>query len=322
MKIRPGQIAEDGANTGDAIVFDGSEWGPGTPGGGATVVTRDRLTASAGDDTLTLGGSPQENSLLVWVGGSLKWPGVDYTLAGDVVTFSSALSGGDVVADYYLTSTVSPGAAVLSNSHPASIAFRAAAANSTASNVSSLTVAVPASVQAGDVMILIAEQRNTVNTPTGWTLIRSQAGSGGFSTVTAAFYKVAVAGDAGSTVTVTFGGAESVALVLAAYSGVSNSSPVNMSSSSNAGSVTSASTPTVTTTAANCWIVSAGCHYSSSAGQMSVSDSQRQASPATQWSHAVLGDKLQSAAGLSSADTVTNPDGGTTVVYTIALTPA
>jgi hypothetical protein len=71
-------------------------------------------TAAAGNSILTLGATPYEESLQVFVDGHLKRYGTDYTVSGSVVTFSAVLSAGQVVADHYLTTTSSPSDSVLS----------------------------------------------------------------------------------------------------------------------------------------------------------------------------------------------------------------
>lgn len=70
--------------------------------GGSTVYThRDRVTASAGNTTLTLGATPVANTPHVWVNGTIKWPSTDYTISGAVITFVSAMSGSEVVTVSY-----------------------------------------------------------------------------------------------------------------------------------------------------------------------------------------------------------------------------
>lgn len=87
------------------------------PGGGAGATVykgRDRLVASAGDNTLTLGATPVAGSPLIWVNNVIKWPTTNYTISGGVITFTSALTAGDVVLVYYDTTTSSPAASALS----------------------------------------------------------------------------------------------------------------------------------------------------------------------------------------------------------------
>lgn len=85
----------------------------GTTSSPATI--RDRVVADAGDDTLTLGGTPVTGSELVWVDNVIQWPGTDYTIADNVITFDTPLAAADVVLCSYQTFTDSPAAASLSN---------------------------------------------------------------------------------------------------------------------------------------------------------------------------------------------------------------
>ena len=83
--------------------------------GGSTIYHyRDRLTAATGNDTLTLGATPVTNSPLVWKNGTIQWPSTNYTIVGNVITFSSALTSGDIIAVHYESSASSASAAALS----------------------------------------------------------------------------------------------------------------------------------------------------------------------------------------------------------------
>lgn len=82
--------------------------------GGSGYVYRDRLVATAGQNTLTLGATPVANSPLVWVNGTIKWPTTDYTVSSNVLTFLSALSASDVVAVQYHSAASSASASALS----------------------------------------------------------------------------------------------------------------------------------------------------------------------------------------------------------------
>lgn len=116
-KVRPStQWQQDGATDGQVWRWDDGAgvYVPVTPSAGT--VARDLSTASGGEDTLTLGATPVDDSPLVWVNGTLLWPGTDYTISGAVITFGTALTASDVVTDYYLTDDASPGAAALTDS--------------------------------------------------------------------------------------------------------------------------------------------------------------------------------------------------------------
>jgi hypothetical protein len=86
----------------------------GSGGGGSTVYShRDRLVASAGNTTLTLGASPVAGSPVVWVNNIIKWPGTDYAITGAVATFTTPLSASDVVLVKYESTTSTYVAATL-----------------------------------------------------------------------------------------------------------------------------------------------------------------------------------------------------------------
>ncbi len=99
------------------------------------------------------------------------------------------------------------------------VAFRAAAGTNGNSLLS--TVTVPATVQPGDAMVLITTSNNpgaVINGPTGWTLVDG-ANDATTSTQSYLWTRTAVAGDAGSDVTIVASGWSKMATQLAAYSG-------------------------------------------------------------------------------------------------------
>lgn len=119
-------------------------------GGGSTIyVARDRLVATAGDNTLTLGATPVANSPLVWVNNTIKWPTTDYTIASNVITFNTALSASDVVMVYYDTTNSSAGSSSLSHVTTTAVADNFNRANSSTSMGSTSTGSVAWSALAG-----------------------------------------------------------------------------------------------------------------------------------------------------------------------------
>lgn len=99
------------------------------------------------------------------------------------------------------------------------VAFRAAAGTNGNSLLS--TVTVPATVQPGDVMVLITTSNNpgaVINGPAGWTLVEG-ANDAATSTQSYLWTRTATAGDAGSAVTVVATSWSKMATQLAAYSG-------------------------------------------------------------------------------------------------------
>ncbi len=100
-----------------------------------------------------------------------------------------------------------------------SVAFRGAA--STNGNVVQSTVTVPAAVQAGDLMLLIATANNTGTTitgPAGWTPVDS-ASNATTDNQSHLWSRVATAGDARSAVTIGSSSYSKIATQLVAYSG-------------------------------------------------------------------------------------------------------
>ena len=133
------------------------------------------------------------------------------------------------------------------------IAFRA---SSTATGVDSLNLPTPTGTQANEVLIAQVSNyysANTLSVPSGWTLIRRD--SRGTTTTSSLYWRVATASEPAST-TFTISGTPGVQMVggIAAYSGVSTSSPVNVSGviADDAPTVVA---PSVTTTVANTMLV-------------------------------------------------------------------
>jgi PKD repeat protein len=145
-------------------------------------------------------------------------PSHTYAAAGDYpVTLT-------VTDDQGATGTASQTVTVSAPATSGAIAFRGVA-DTAARVVTSASVTVPASVQAGDGMVLVASVNSTVSmaTPSGWTAERTQASG---QVVTRVFSRVATGSDAGTQVRVTLGGTGKLTLQLAAYSGTSSSDPV------------------------------------------------------------------------------------------------
>ena len=138
------------------------------------------------------------------------------------------------------------------------IAFRASAeAHPT---TGSLTITIPSGVQAGDCLLLIGGLNdanvpaNDWPAPSGWTAIDTRrVGSNLFA---AAYYRVAQAGDPGSTVTLSTPGTGKSCAIIAAYSGTDPVSPINVAQVASE-TVTTAShtTPTATTTIDNARVI-------------------------------------------------------------------
>jgi len=103
-------------------------------------------------------------------------------------------------------------------------------------SASSITIDVPAELRSGDMLLAAITVRNapTINTPSGWTLLRNDAATGDLRT--ALFYRAVTGGEAGS-YTWTFSQSRPAAGLIVAYRGVSavgvTGANVNASGSSN-----------------------------------------------------------------------------------------
>jgi PKD repeat protein len=131
------------------------------------------------------------------------------------------------------------------------------AANTGVANAVKVNVTVPAAVQADNTLLLYATSANAttpMTAPAGWTLVDSATGTG---VQTKIWTMSATAGSAGTTVPVSLGVAAKTTVVLAAYSGVSATTPIGahalaLETTSKAAHVT----PTVSTSLTGAWLVS------------------------------------------------------------------
>jgi hypothetical protein len=140
------------------------------------------------------------------------------------------------------------------------IEFRATAGNQV--NATSAKVTVPASVQAGDSLVLVMTSNSSTVTygdPAGWTLVDSATTTG---ITTRVYAKAAVAGDAGSAVTVTASAINKMDLRLAAYANAAGVSAHAVAVDTAAAA--SHTTPTVTVTGSDSWVLSYWADKSSS----------------------------------------------------------
>jgi hypothetical protein len=140
------------------------------------------------------------------------------------------------------------------------ISFRATAGNQ--ANATSAKVTVPASVQAGDRMVLLMTTNSSTVTygdPAGWTLVDADSTTG---VSTRIYSKAATATDAGSVVTVTASALNKMDLRLAAYANAGAISAHALAFDTTAKA--SHTTPTVTVTGTGSWVLSYWADKSSS----------------------------------------------------------
>jgi PKD repeat protein len=124
-------------------------------------------------------------------------------------------------------------------------------------NTTNATVTVPSAVQAGDGLLLTLtsnDSTKTITPPSGWQQVGTQTVGTAVSTV---WQRVAVAADAGHTVSVGLSDYAKVNLRVLAYRGTSLTAPVATATKAvDAATGTSHTSPTATVSAAGSWVVS------------------------------------------------------------------
>ncbi len=132
------------------------------------------------------------------------------------------------------------------------------ASASTAGARTNHRVVIPASVQAGDALVLVLTANNlngTITAPAGWTALRSREGKGIRGRL---WSKTATASDAGSTITVTSSASAKSAMVVAAYRSSGGTARVTASAiGGNDSAAASHTTPSVAVAEQQSWLVSA-----------------------------------------------------------------
>ncbi len=141
---------------------------------------------------------------------------------------------------------------------PASpIAFRGAA--SADANSNQVAVTIPASVQPGDTLVMIATANSsavTIGTPTantGWNPVKSLPGDTIQSTL---WTKRAAAGDAGATVRVPLSGTAKMGVQVLAYAGSAAASPVTAAGALETATTASHTTPPITVNTTGSYLLS------------------------------------------------------------------
>ncbi len=130
------------------------------------------------------------------------------------------------------------------------------ASDSTNGNRLGHSVAIPSSVQPGDLLLLFMVANDTSATytgPNGWAQIQAVSGDG---TVGRAYSRVAVAGDAGSTVAVTSDVYAKDVTSVAAYRGAGGAAVANSAVALQTSSTAAHTTPTLNATTGTGWLVS------------------------------------------------------------------
>lgn len=227
-----------------------------------------------------------------------------------------------------LSLLVAPALIEPSAAAPGTISFVDAA--STAGNRTSHTVQVPATVQAGDVLLLTLTTNSTTSTindaVAGWTLLESRDGSGIRSRL---WSKVATGADTGANVTVTTSALAKSVASIAAYR--STGAAPSVSASEVGGSDTSGSshtTPAVDVANPGSWLVSLWAEKSSTDPITwtlpgSVTQRSQGASTGSGKISAVLGDSADAVAtGTAAGRTATTSASvSRTSMFSVVITP-
>jgi hypothetical protein len=187
--------------------------------------------------------------------------------------------------------------------------YRASSATNGGGTANTASITVPAAVQTGDLMVAMVASSfagtPTWTVPSGWTSIQ-QVNTANLNS--GMWYKIAAAGDLGATLTWSNVGGNDFAIAFAAYSGVVQSSPVDVSSgSSGGGNINAAS---VTTTLANDLVVYGFAHWANPnpgnptlSGASAAARTQLAGPGARVW--AGFTDVVQASAGASATETMT-----------------
>jgi hypothetical protein len=204
------------------------------------------------------------------------------------------------------------------------VTFRGVA-TAAAASATSITVSTPSSAVSGDLLLASVAVRGsaTIGTPSGWTLIRSDANG---STMRLATYRrFAAAGDPASfTFTFSKSTTASVASV-AAYAGVDTANPVDVAAGQvNATASKSAIVPSITTAVANDALLTVIGSASQVTATPPTGMTERLDLTSAGSSKIALeaADQTLAAAGASGTRTATLSKSTTSIGQSIALQPA
>lgn len=242
-----------------------------------------------------------------------------------VDTSASSIAGFRAMgADIFYGGTVAPPPPP--DPEPVEVSFVAAAASN--ANRANHTVKVPASVQAGDTLVLFFTANNnpaTTTPPPGWTQLDGADSSGIRARV---WVRTATAGDAGSTVTVASSAMTKADLTLSAYRGL-DAVPVDVHAMKvETTTATSRTAPSVTTSGAGDWLLVYWADKSSNnTGHTIPGTLSRRSTTTGDGSGRITATLADTSAGVAQGPTGTFTAVGTSsssraVMLTIALRPA
>jgi PKD repeat protein len=245
--------ASDGVDWRSRALFLGPRIAANTPPTAVAAVTCSGLDCSA-----TAAGSADSDGTIAsyswaWGDGTTTTGSTSthsYTTAGPYTVTLTVTDndGGTATATKPVTVTAPPPV-----TNP--ITFRATAGNQ--ANATSAKITVPATVQAGDGLVLVmTSNSNTVTygDPAGWAVANTVSTTG---ITTKVYSKVATATDAGSVVTVTASAVNKMDLRLAAYGNTSTTAPVaTVTTAVDTAAVAAHTTPAASVTGSGKWVVS------------------------------------------------------------------
>jgi Malectin domain/PKD domain len=186
-----------------------------------------------------------------------SWTFGDGTTATGVTASDTYATAGTYSVTLTVTNALGATAASSQQVQPAPaatpIAFVASA--TTNANAATETVTVPSAVTQGDGLLLFATGATAgpLTGPTGWTLVGTSPSG---AVTTSVWERVATGTDAGTTVSVGFGGTVHGTVQLVAYSGTDTTAPVLQSAVNSASAPASMTTPTLTDSTSGTWVVS------------------------------------------------------------------
>lgn len=199
-------------------------------------------------------------------------------------------------------------------------------------------IAFPQPVYIGDLLMLFVESANeTIATPSGWTPIGTQAGTGSAASAggvrLAAFYKFATQTEVNATTIIIADSGNHTYVAMMSFRGVSTTSPINVASAYAATAASTAMTfPTVTTTVNDCWVINAcaldfdgvGGRVSgwTNSGLSSLIERFDDCSTTGVGGGLAINTGVRSSAGAVGATTATQASALAYVALTVALTPA
>jgi hypothetical protein len=211
----------------------------------------------------------------------------------------------------------------------AAIGFRAATSNNNGNGTTSLSLTMPTGTLQDDVLIAVVTWRTsttTITPPSGWTAVINGTGSVSGNIQQATYYRVATSGEAGP-YSFTFSTTSKASGVVAAYTGVETSNPINIASTNSVSTANATmSTNSVTTTSPNTMLVgaygnAAGTTFGVGSGMTLRGQSASSGGGTASRTTTGLQDMSQVAAGATGVKTMTSGASAVYIATLIALQP-